>query len=321
LSSYPAGTVLYLGFHYEGLDADDWYVDNIRVSGRNFAGNAYVETPVINLDDLSSTATSFGYSIVQKYNSSDSITISALQYTGASWVIVKETSTFNSFEKCSLDLAGLTDSIKIRVTMHSSNEIKKSTVQPGVKNIYVGSNDYIALQTSNMLLEVNFDEVLIKWSVENDLFFDMYQIKRDKTLIYSCNSGKASYHYTDTPDNGAHSYEIFGITNGKSTLIGKSKVFVSRIVKGISNLIVTPNPTTKNSLIKFTYHKNGLVDANVYDISGRSVFNRTLLCKKGYNSISISELGLFPNISRGTYFLILTDGVYKSNRRFVLIDF
>ncbi len=110
-------------------------------------------------------------------------------------------------------------------------------------------------------------------------------------------------------DDGNNLYlDNINIYNGapSDTIVGLEEI-------GIENIGVYPNPTSSELNVSFDQSTGSPVDVIITDLSGKSVFSRSLMGQPGNNIVVIDT----HEFSSGMYLLTLKQGEHKTVKRFI----
>lgn len=144
--------------------------------------------------------------------------------------------------------------------------------------------------------EINIDHFEIERSTDGTHF---RQIGRLETL--GSNNNNNTYTYSDlTAEKGSNFYRLVMIDNEGNFSYSKD-ITVSMDVKGISVLVVYPNPFSKRVVVKIRSEKNS-EQATIRIINSDGIVLKTQLAAvfRGDNNITVKDVSDLPG---GTYFL------------------
>lgn len=127
-------------------------------------------------------------------------------------------------------------------------------------------------------------------------------------------STKLQYSYIDeSPLTGTSYYRLMQTDNDN-----QFEVFNSVAVtfdRASNNLNVYPNPTTNNNInLTFSATENATVSINIMDISGRELFNKSVIANEGDNNVQLDA-----SLAKGTYFLRVLNN-QKSTVKTLIIE-
>ena len=159
----------------------------------------------------------------------------------------------------------------------------------------VYSNGFIQLKWTTFT-EINVDHFEVERSIDGTNF---RQIGRIEAL--GNNSGNMSYTFSDLmADKGSNFYRLVMIDNEGNYTYSKA-ITVSMESKGISVMVVYPNPFSKRVVVKISSEKNS-EQITIRIINNDGVVLRTQLAEvmRGENNITIKQVDELPG---GVYFL------------------
>jgi len=160
----------------------------------------------------------------------------------------------------------------------------------------------------------NNSDAILKWTTSSEINNNYFSIERsmngnDFSEIAKINgNGNSnrliSYRYTDANAEQISNYGIAYYRLVQVDFDGRKTpsdiVSVDFSGKKISHIISYPNPFTSELSLTFNASENGTAKFSVLDISGRSVFEKTVPIQKGNQTIIVNEL---DKIETGIYFL------------------
>lgn len=180
------------------------------------------------------------------------------------------------------------------------------------------SEDFLCTKTPIELLtldgEARTEGNLITWLTASEIDNDYFTLERSQdgenfeviaTIEGAGNSSSIlSYEYLDTEAPAELSYYQLSQTdiNGVSEMVGTIALFRGELVTGFEINQISPVPANEYMEIGFTVVKNGLINLNIYDITGKRVQAKTIDAVKGYNSSSLD----IADVSTGVYLITLS---------------
>lgn len=144
--------------------------------------------------------------------------------------------------------------------------------------------------------EVNIDHFDIERSTDGNNF---RQVGRVNTLSGQLNSN-ANYTYLDiTAQRGSNYYRLAMVDNNGNYTYSKI-IMVSVDIKGISVMIVYPNPFSKRVQIRVTSDKAEKVAINIINSNGMLMTTQQAQTQVGDNNITINKVDALPG---GVYYI------------------
>lgn len=153
--------------------------------------------------------------------------------------------------------------------------------------------------------------VQLQWTTSNEVDMRHFEIERStdgtnfrkigQTLARGDNNITTAYTYVDIlADKGSNFYRLVIIDkDGNFTY---SKVITIGVEKGISLLVVYPNPFGKKVLVKFNSDGPDQATMSIIDNNGKVVTTQTDPVQKGENRLAIRNV---DNLPGGIYYLEL----------------
>jgi len=144
--------------------------------------------------------------------------------------------------------------------------------------------------------EINIDHFDIERSTDGNNF---RQIGRANTASGQLNSN-ASYNYMDiTAQRGTNYYRLAMVDNNGNYTYSKT-IMVNVDIKGISVMIVYPNPFSKRVQIRVNADKAEKVAINIINSSGILMSSQDAQTQVGDNNININKVDALPG---GIYYI------------------
>jgi hypothetical protein len=176
-------------------------------------------------------------------------------------------------------------------------------------------------------------QTLLKWSSENELNFDKFEVERSnngadfrfvgvKPAVGSISSVKTNYAFND--DLSLLSGNVFFYRLKMVDMDGKAKysnvIMIRKDSKAINGITINPNPVTRGGIatMRFTVTvSNTVIDFKVLDMSGRILLKQQNTVFAGNNSISINN---FERLQPGTYILQMNDAGAITTTKFSVVQ-
>lgn len=93
-------------------------------------------------------------------------------------------------------------------------------------------------------------------------------------------------------------------------------VGINELAQNISSLNIVPNPMNTNGVLSFFSEKNGDYTIRISDVTGKIISSKEVEVHIGANSFDIEQ----NNLSRGIYFLTLSNGKDVVTKRFSVTE-
>ncbi|MCB0401736.1 MAG: T9SS type A sorting domain-containing protein [Flavobacteriales bacterium] len=153
------------------------------------------------------------------------------------------------------------------------------------------NNDYFTIERS--LDGITFEVVGIVDGAGNSNTVKNYGLRDDQP-----HAGISYYRLKQTDYDQTYSY---------------SKLVSVEIKKDFDELNVIPNPVTGKGQLVFNANHEGLIDVNVFDVSGRLVLSVNRQTVKGSNAIVLDT----EELTQGMYFLTVNNDKEKTTLKFI----
>ena len=171
---------------------------------------------------------------------------------------------------------------------------------------------------------INNNITQLQWRVENEQDVKNYSIERSIDGINfsmvgnknSVNAASALYDFTDYIEgvNSSIIYYRIKQMNKSGEVFYSNKIALQKVEKENQYAKIYPNPVTNFLLVNFNSLTRQEGTINIYSIAGKLVYSKMYSIQKGYNSITINELG---KLTKGAYLLEVLLGDGKLNGKFV----
>lgn len=206
------------------------------------------------------------------------------------------------------------------ISFTSGGSATQETVKiSNIKAIYQTSTLPVSLTSFTAKTEAN--GIRLNWKTASELNNDHFDILRStdgkmfNTLTSVSGNGTTSklnnYSYLDNaPESGTNYYQLSQVDKD-GTATKSNVIAVTSDLSGQQAFTLNVNGNTLNA--SFEASTNGTATINIHDLSGRSVFAKSVTAQKGSNNISLQT----PSFNTGIYVATLTQNGNSKSIKFV----
>ncbi|MDB5246247.1 MAG: type sorting protein [Segetibacter sp.] len=182
----------------------------------------------------------------------------------------------------------------------------------------------VSAQLANFEAKQKGNRVQLLWTALSESNMNFHEIQKSSngssfsaigTVPAQNNAAPYGYTFTDaTPVAGDNYYRLRSVDKRGDVTFSN----ILRVDNGFrrNDLVVLPNPVTNGVMnLQLSNFSSGKYNISLYSNAGQKIFARSMNFSDGSSTETIN---LPTNISRGTYFLQVTDGLNRINRQVLL---